>query len=92
MDLLPIGSVVRLKDATNSLMIIGILVKKADGKMYDYIACPYPLGYIGENGMFLFNGSDIETTEYIGLDDSERQDFIKRLEKDFRETNNKTEE
>ncbi len=42
-DLLPIGSVVLLKDATKKLVIIGVLQVNAEqNKMYDYLAVPYP--------------------------------------------------
>ena len=44
-DLLPIGSVVLLKDATKKLVIIGVLQVNAEqNKMYDYLAVPYPEG------------------------------------------------
>ena len=60
-DLLPIGSVVLLKDATKKLVIIGVLQVNAEqNKMYDYLAVPYPEGYLGSdnnyqtlNGIFL---------------------------------------
>lgn len=48
-DLLPIGSVVLLKDATKKLVIIGVLQVNAEqNKMYDYLAVPYPEGYLGQ--------------------------------------------
>ena len=47
-DLLPIGSVVLLKEATKKLVIIGVLqVNPNENKIYDYLAVPYPEGYIG---------------------------------------------
>ena len=46
-QLLPNGSVVTLKGATKKLMTIGIEVEmEGDEKTYDYIAIPYPEGYI----------------------------------------------
>ena len=45
-NLLPIGSVVLLKDATKKLVIIGILqVNPSENKIYDYLGVPYPEGY-----------------------------------------------
>ena len=55
-DLLPIGSVVLLKDATKKLVIIGVLQVNAEqNKMYDYLAVPYPEGYLGSDNNYLFN-------------------------------------
>ena len=47
-ELLPIGSVVLLRDAMKKLMIIGIKPVKADepDKMYDYIGVLYPEGFL----------------------------------------------
>lgn len=46
-NLLPIGSVVLLKDATKKLVIIGILqVNPSENKIYDYLGVPYPEGYV----------------------------------------------
>lgn len=73
-QLLPIGSVITLIGATKRLMIIGITVE-SDKKVYDYIAVPYPEGYIDEETMFLFYHKDIETVNYIGFVDAESQAF-----------------
>ena len=44
-NLFPIGTVVTVKDANKSMMIIGVLPEN-DGKRYDYIAVLYPEGYL----------------------------------------------
>ena len=62
-DLLPIGSVVRLKEATKSLMIIGTMQVDAEGKRYDYISCIFPEGYIDSDTFFTFQHEDIETVD-----------------------------
>ena len=59
-QLLPIGSVVRLKKGTRRLMIYG--VKQTDGKTgteYDYVGVLYPEGSLGREGHFFFNHSDV---------------------------------
>lgn len=73
-NLLPIGSVVKMKDTDKKFSIIGILVNN-DGRMYDYISVPYPEGYIDAKHMFVFNHKDIETVQYLGYMDSEFQLF-----------------
>lgn len=80
-NLLPIGSVVLLKDATKKLMIIGILqVKPSENKIYDYLAVPYPEGYLGSNNNFLFNDTDINEIIFRGYENPERENFIKAIE------------
>ncbi len=80
MVLIPIGSVVKLKDAQKRIMIVGLLLRNGDGKTYDYMGCPYPEGVLDLDSMMLFNHEDIEDISFFGLDDSERQIFIKNLE------------
>ena len=80
-DLLPIGSVVLLKDATKKLVIIGILqVNPSESKTYDYLGVPYPEGYIGSNNNFLFNHSDINDIIFNGYTNPERDIFINAMD------------
>lgn len=79
--LLPIGSVVLLKEAKKRLMIYG--VKQTDNNNdidYDYIGVLYPEGNMGDGTQFLFNHSDIESVCFKGYEDEERENFIKRLD------------
>lgn len=67
-NLLPIGSVVILKDATKKLVIIGILqVNPSENKIYDYLGVPYPEGYVGSDNNFLFNHSDINDIIFLDM-------------------------
>ena len=76
-DLLPVGSVVLLRDATKKLMIIGILqVKPGEDKIYDYLGVLYPEGYIGEENNFLFSHEDINDVIFKGYENSEREAFM----------------
>ena len=80
-DLLPVGSVVLLKEATKKLMIIGILqVKPSEEKLYDYLGVPYPEGFVGADNNFLFNHSDINDVIFTGYTNPEREIFIKALD------------
>ena len=75
-QLLPNGSVVTLKGATKKLMTIGIEVEmEGDEKTYDYIAIPYPEGYIDSETMFLFMQEDIENVSFVGFVDAQLQVF-----------------
>ena len=54
-NVLPIGSVVKISGGEKRLMIVGYFPKvKTDGKVYDFIGCLYPEGFIKENLVFLF--------------------------------------
>ena len=77
-ELLPIGSVVLLKNATKKLMIIGIMqVMKDPDKMYDYLAVPFPEGYLGAENNFLFNHDDINDVIFEGYHNPEQENFMK---------------
>ena len=74
-DLLPIGSVVLLQKATKSLMIVGTMQIDDEGKLYDYISCPFPEGYINEETFFLFNHEDIAEVHFVGCINAESQTY-----------------
>ena len=80
-ELLPIGSIVRLKEGEKRLMISGVIQQEAgnDKATYDYMGVLYPEGYIGEDFQYLFNHEDIEEIYFRGFEDEERVDFIKKL-------------
>lgn len=80
-SLLPIGSVVLLREAEKKLMIYGVLqTDETHGVDYDYIGVVYPEGSMGEGTSFLFNHDDIEDVYFKGYEDPERETFLQRLE------------
>jgi len=82
-DLLPIGSIVLLKDGEKRLMISGIMQSdvSGNGEEYDYLGILYPEGHIGDQFQYLFNHSDINEIVFRGFEDSERSDFLEKLSK-----------
>ncbi len=87
-ELLPIGSVVLLEEATKKIMIYGI--KQTDGETdidYDYLGVVYPEGNLGEGSSFFFDHDQIEQVYFRGYEDDEREDFIGRLEAFYNENN-----
>lgn len=61
MELLPIGSMVRLNNGKRKLMIISrtpLTVEDGVTGYYDYGACLYPDGQVNQT-MFFFNSEDI---------------------------------
>ena len=78
--LLPIGSVVLLKDATKKLMIIGILqVDQNKNTLYDYLAVPDPEGFLGADTNFLFQHEDINDVIFTGYRNPEQDTFLKAM-------------
>ncbi len=78
-DLLPIGTVVTLKDGVKSLMIIGIMQSDDNDKIYDYIAVLYPEGFLNAETFFLFNKEDIVDVKFKGYINEEYEQHIKLL-------------
>ena len=76
--LLPIGSVVLVKEANKKMMIIGILQKSGD-KQYDYMAVLYPEGYLNSQKIYLFDHADIQEVHYLGFMGVEHQVFRNNL-------------
>jgi hypothetical protein len=80
-DLLPIGSVIRLKGGTKKLMTFGI--KQTDPEKpeieYDYVGVCYPEGNMGLKFQYLFNHADIEEMVFKGYADEERELFVEKL-------------
>lgn len=84
-DLLPIGSVVLLKNGKKRLMIFG--VKQNDGETgveYDYIGVLYPEGNMGEGTQVLFNHSDVEKVFFRGYEDNDRKSFLEHLDQFYK--------
>ena len=80
-ELLPIGSIVLLKDGEKRLMIDGVMQSNegGNGEEYDYLGVLYPEGHIGDQFQYLFNHEDIDKIIFRGYEDEERDSFIKKL-------------
>lgn len=81
--LLPIGTVVLLKNSTKRIMIIGVLQKQLkDGTevIWDYSAVLYPEGFMGPDRTFLFNHDQIEQVFAVGYQDEEQFAFKDKVD------------
>lgn len=84
--LLPIGSVVLLKEANKRVMIVGRLQKQAGtDKVWDYSACFYPEGVLNPNELFLFDHDQIQIVFFLGFQDKEGLEFQKVLTEKYDE-------
>lgn len=80
-ELLPLGSVVVLKEGTKKLMIIGRLQANPKTKnLYDYAGCPWPEGYVDKEHCYVFNHDDIDLLYYLGMQDIEEFNFRFKLD------------
>lgn len=79
-DLLPAGSVVTIQGTSKKMMIIGILQMQQDtGKLYDYLAVPYPEGFVSAKRNLLFNHEVINDVVFTGYTNPERDGFMKLM-------------
>ena len=80
---LPIGTVVKLKDAEKRIMITGFLCvdQGEDSKTYDYAGCLSPEGVISSDKTLLFNHDQIAQIYHLGLIDDEEKKFKENLNK-----------
>ena len=77
--MLPIGSIVYLKEGKSKLMILNrgpIIEKEGEKRLFDYAGCFYPQGLVPEN-VFYFNHENIDEVVYEGFIDEEEERFEK---------------
>lgn len=79
--LLPLGSVVRLKEAENSLMVIGYFAvgQNRPNYVWDYTGVVFPGGCQDTTQTYQFDKEQIEEIQYIGYEDEEQHQFIMQL-------------
>ena len=89
--ILPIGSVVLLKNAKKRIMITGYYMTELDSegsKTYDYSGCLFPEGIIDTKKTALFNHDQIDSVFFIGLQDLESMSYRKSLQEHIDELKN----
>ncbi|MBC1318906.1 DUF4176 domain-containing protein [Listeria welshimeri] len=77
MDILPIGSIVKLYNGDIKLMIINrvpLYNQKGQIGYFDYSGCMYPNGKVEEQ-VYFFNEENIEQIIYEGYIDEEEEAF-----------------
>lgn len=82
-NMLPIGTVVLLKDALKKLMIVGYkqMSLKDKGRIYDYVGVVYPAGSLGDEMRIPFDNENIQDIVFMGYRNSEFDNMIAALEK-----------
>lgn len=76
--ILPIGSVVKIRDVNNPIMIFGFLQQSAakPGLVVDYVGVPYPVGNVNIGMQLGFQMTDITEVLFEGY----RTDAFKSME------------
>ncbi len=78
---LPIGTVVLLKNASKRLMIIGYQRKRTvdSAEVLDYCGCPYPEGFVSLDQTAIFNHENIDRIIAMGLQNPQQIQFSEKL-------------
>lgn len=93
-NLLPLGSVVSLAELDHRVMILGYArYKEGDtSEVYDYVGCYYPEGYTGNDNSMIFNHSQISSLYYLGYNNQDSADFMKKVIKAIEDASPSAEE
>lgn len=80
-ELLPIGTVVKIKGAEKLMMICGFCPTgpAKPGYVYDYSGFPYPEGYMDTLKIYQFDNEQIEKVAAIGYQDRETFEYMSAL-------------
>lgn len=80
--LMPIGTVLLLKESTKRIMITGYYQNTKDsGKCWDYAGCLFPEGFVASDKIFLFDEEQIEKVYAYGYQDQEFFAFSDEVKK-----------
>lgn len=73
---LPMGSVVHLAGRDGLYLIVGYMQRQSsNGRLWDYLGVPYPVGLANPNDMTLFDKDGIDRVQFIGLQNSDGEKF-----------------
>ncbi|GAA0076995.1 hypothetical protein UT300005_13730 [Clostridium sp. CTA-5] len=81
-ELLPLGTIVLLKDSKRELVITGRMQRLAGDsteKIWDYSGCSYPRGFMSDNDSYGFNTDQIEKVYFRGYEDKDEIEYNKQL-------------
>lgn len=81
-ELLPIGSVVKLKGTEKAMMICGFCPTgpAKPGYVYDYSGFPYPEGYMDTLKIYQFDNEQIDKVLALGYQDRETFLYMNALQ------------
>ncbi len=77
-DILPVGSVVRLQDAEELVMVIGF-EPTIDDVQADYLGVVFPDGLVTEDAALAFDASSVEEVVFQGFLDDEGEEAFEAV-------------
>ena len=79
-DLLPVGTIVKIRLSKQEYMIMGFYIKNPDSdKVYDYSAVIYPEGLMSLDDVVVFDRDYIKKVVHLGYVDDEEIKFKKEI-------------
>ena len=81
--LLPIGTIVKINDIDNNIIIIGFRGIDDRREVFDYIGLLHPQGFVDRKKVYLFNSSMIKNIIYNGYNTIEEEEFKKILYENY---------
>lgn len=82
-DLLPIGTIVKVRFSKMDFMIFGYYIKdNAKDDVYDYVALTYPWGLLNLNDMAVFDRDLVKKVVHMGYVNKEEINFKKELKEE----------
>ncbi len=80
-NILPIGSVVQLKDIDARIMIIGYcsVTERHPNYTFDYSGFMFPIGFMGTDSVVSFDADQIEQVMAPGYKDDEFLMYVEKL-------------
>ena len=80
MNYYPIGTVVTLKNGNKPIMIYGRRqIQASTNKEWDYVACLYPEGNLGDDYTIFFQHEEVEQLYHMGYKSSEENSMQQLL-------------
>ncbi|WP_252216969.1 DUF4176 domain-containing protein [Clostridium sp. CMCC3677] len=81
-EVLPLGTVVLLKNSNRELVITGRMQRIASDsneKIWDYSGCAYPKGIMSDDDSYAFNSDQIGKIYFKGYEDENEREYNKQL-------------
>jgi len=80
--LLPVGSVVMLKEGSHRTMIIGYAQRMKDKPeaVFDYVGIMWPEGHTSPDATYCFNRDQVQTVYFLGYQTDGQQVLNARIE------------
>ncbi len=79
-NILPIGSVVKLKNNLKKVMITGYNQVLVDGlDIWDYAGVIFPEGYLDKTKTIVFMKDSIEKVYFLGYQDEDYENIVKEM-------------